>query len=129
MKPLRVYFAGITIVTLISGTSGLEGCGSKDTTPAAQQQATAATTPTQGTDQTAQQGQSTPAPSQSQEPAQAGAPTQGQQAQLPDVNLSAAGLDELLAPIALYPDPVLAIMLQPSVNPPEVMAGGNWLAQ
>jgi len=129
MKPLRVYFAGITIVTLISGTSGLEGCGSKDTTPAAQQQATAATTPTQGTDQTAQQGQSTPAPSQSQEPAQAGAPTQDQQAQLPDVNLSAAGLDELLAPIALYPDPVLAIMLQASVNPQEVMDGGNWLAQ
>ncbi len=32
-----------------------------------------------------------------------------------------------LAPIALYPDPVLAIMLQASVNPQEVMDGGNWL--
>jgi hypothetical protein len=46
---------------------------------------------------------------------------------LPEVNLTADGLDELLAPIALYPDPVLAIMLQASVSPQEVMDGGNWL--
>jgi Protein of unknown function (DUF3300). len=49
------------------------------------------------------------------------------QTQLPQVSLTADGLDELLAPIALYPDPVLAIMLQASVNPQEVMDGGNWL--
>ena len=47
---------------------------------------------------------------------------------LPDVNLSAAGLDELLAPIALYPDPVLAVMLETSKNPQEVMDAGNFLA-
>jgi hypothetical protein len=46
---------------------------------------------------------------------------------LPDVNLTPEGLDELLAPIALYPDPVLAIMLQASVDPQQVMDGGNWL--
>lgn len=47
--------------------------------------------------------------------------------QLPEVNLTADGLDELLAPIALYPDPVLAVMLQAAVDPQEVMDGGNWL--
>jgi Protein of unknown function (DUF3300) len=53
---------------------------------------------------------------------------QAQQMQLPEVNLTPDGLDELLAPIALYPDPVLAVMLQAAVNPQEVMDGGNWLA-
>jgi hypothetical protein len=47
---------------------------------------------------------------------------------LPAVSLTADGLDELLAPIALYPDPVLAVMLQAAVDPQEVMDGGNWLA-
>jgi Protein of unknown function (DUF3300) len=58
----------------------------------------------------------------------AGGEQQQQAVQLPAVNLTADGLDELLAPIALYPDPVLAVMLQASVNPQEVMDGGNWLA-
>jgi hypothetical protein len=49
-------------------------------------------------------------------------------AELPEVNLTADGLDELLAPVALYPDPVLAVLLQASVIPQEVMDGGNWLA-
>jgi hypothetical protein len=125
VKQLRVYFAWVTVVTLVSSTTGLEGCGSKDAAPAAQQQAAPAA---QTSDQGAQQGQPTPASSQQTE--QAGATTQNQQqAELPDVNLTAAGLDELLAPIALYPDPVLAIMLQASVNPQEVMDGGNWLVQ
>ncbi|MBV8069200.1 MAG: DUF3300 domain-containing protein [Acidobacteriaceae bacterium] len=59
------------------------------------------------------------------------APAQAEQqppAQLPAVNLSPEGLDELLAPIALYPDPVLAVVLQASVDPQQVMDGGNWLA-
>src|SRR5271169_4851034 len=50
-----------------------------------------------------------------------------QQVDLPDVNLTPAGLDELMAPIALYPDPVLAVMLQAAVDPQQVMDGGNWL--
>lgn len=53
--------------------------------------------------------------------------TPSQQAEVPEVNLTADGLDELLAPVALYPDPVLAVMLQASVDPQEVMDGGNWL--
>jgi hypothetical protein len=61
----------------------------------------------------------------SQQPADQGS---GQPAtQLPDVNLTPAGLDELLAPIALYPDPVLAVILQAAVDPQQVMDGGNWL--
>jgi hypothetical protein len=30
--------------------------------------------------------------------------------ELPEVDLTPQGLEELLAPVALYPDPVLAIM-------------------
>jgi hypothetical protein len=38
-------------------------------------------------------------------------------------------LDELLAPIALYPDPLIGQILAASTNPQEVMDGGNWLLQ
>jgi Protein of unknown function (DUF3300) len=36
-------------------------------------------------------------------------------------------LEDLLAPIALYPDPVLAQVLVASTNPQEVLDAGNWL--
>jgi hypothetical protein len=36
-------------------------------------------------------------------------------------------LEELLAPIALYPDPVLSQVLIASTNPQEVLDAGNWL--
>ncbi len=36
-------------------------------------------------------------------------------------------LEELTAPIALYPDPVLDQVLVASTNPQEVLDGGNWL--
>jgi hypothetical protein len=38
-------------------------------------------------------------------------------------------LEELLAPIALYPDQLLGQILAASVNSQEVMDGGNWLLQ
>jgi hypothetical protein len=38
-------------------------------------------------------------------------------------------LEELLAPVALYPDPVLSQMLIASTNPQEVLDAGNWLLQ
>ena len=38
-------------------------------------------------------------------------------------------LEQLLAPIALYPDPVLSQMLIASTNPQEVLDAGNWLLQ
>jgi hypothetical protein len=38
-------------------------------------------------------------------------------------------LEDLLAPIALYPDPVLSQMLIAATNPQEVLDAGNWLLQ
>ena len=40
-----------------------------------------------------------------------------------------AKLDELLAPIALYPDALLGQILAAAAYPQEVMDGGNWLVQ
>jgi len=59
-----------------------------------------------------------PAPAQAA-PAQAAAP----------VDTSPATLDHLLAPIALYPDPLLMQVLAASVNEQEVLDGGNWLLE
>lgn len=38
-------------------------------------------------------------------------------------------LDELLAPVALYPDVLLVQILSAATNPQEVLDGGNWLLQ
>ena len=40
---------------------------------------------------------------------------------------SPEALEELLAPVALYPDPVLSQLLIASTNPQEVLDAGNWL--
>jgi len=40
---------------------------------------------------------------------------------------TAEALEDLLAPIALYPDPVLSQVLIASTNPQEVLDAGNWL--
>lgn len=42
-------------------------------------------------------------------------------------NWNPEALDELTAPIALYPDPILAQVLSASTDPQEVMDAGNWL--
>jgi hypothetical protein len=112
MKHSRIYFAWLSTFSLLIGPIGLEGCGSKgnEGAPVVQQAAAAPAANQQAS------GQAPPAPDQ--------APP----IELPDVNLTPAGLDEILAPIALYPDPVLAVMLQASVDPQQVMDGGNWLA-
>jgi hypothetical protein len=116
MNRLRVCIAWLSAFLMLTANLGLEGCGAKEapaSTQAAQQQDASAST--QATQQANPSG-----------PPSANA-TNNAPAQLPEINLSADGLDELLAPIALYPDPVLAIMLQASVDPQEVMDGGNWL--
>jgi hypothetical protein len=111
MKFFKMCVSWMTSLLFLSGTLGTEGCGAKDALP----------TPT--VQQTLQQF------STGTEQDQVASADQAQQSvQLPEVNLTSDGLDELLAPIALYPDPVLAVMLQASVNPQEVMDGGNWLA-
>jgi Protein of unknown function (DUF3300) len=43
--------------------------------------------------------------------------------------LSAAQLDSLVAPIALYPDPILSQVLVASTYPLEIVAASRWLAQ
>ena len=104
MKRLQPYLSLLIVVALVASTSGLEGCSSKEKAPVVGAQA-----------------QQTSAPSGQP------APVNQAQMQLPELSLSPNGLDELLAPIALYPDPVLAVMLQAAVDPQEVMDGGNWL--
>jgi Protein of unknown function (DUF3300) len=120
MKRIQNYLSLLMSFLLLSGTSELLGCGTKEVTtaPVLQQQPTN----TSAQDPSAQQAPATPE-------AQVAESNQGQpRIQLPEVNLTADGLDELLAPVALYPDPVLAVLLQASVDPQEVMDGGNWLA-
>jgi hypothetical protein len=51
-------------------------------------------------------------------------PAQTDSAQAP---VSPEALDELLAPVALYPDALLAQVLASSTQPQEVLDGGNWL--
>jgi predicted small lipoprotein YifL len=74
-------------------------------------------------------------------PAQPAAPpaTAQQQGPPPDVTPVTAAevsktwtpeaLEELLAPVALYPDPVLSQVLIAATNPQEVLDAGNWLLQ
>ena len=119
MKLTQSCMSLLTSFLLLIATSGLEACGVKDQAAAPVVQQQSANPPVQdaGTQQ---------APAAAG--GQAAQADQGQPpAQLPEVNLTADGLDELLAPVALYPDPVLAVMLQAAVDPQEVMDGGNWL--
>jgi hypothetical protein len=57
---------------------------------------------------------------------QAAAPAQGAPVIPPAQQMS---VDDLVAPIALYPDQLLAQILTASTNPQEVLDGGNWLLQ
>jgi Protein of unknown function (DUF3300) len=63
-----------------------------------------------------------PSPPQSQ----AAAPAQSPPAIPPSQQLS---VDDLVAPIALYPDQLLAQILTAAINAQEVLDGGNWLLQ
>lgn len=70
-------------------------------------------------------------------PAATAAPPVAAPAQAPPVPAAAvtqaswtpAALEELLAPIALYPDQLLGQILAASINSQEVMDGGNWLLE
>lgn len=130
MKAFRIYLAWLSSVCLVFSPIGLEGCSSKDKGAAAAVQQTAARQQADPQAPAGAQNTSAPAASGSNPQGASQQQTAGQQqpVQLPDVDLSPAGLDELLAPIALYPDPVLAVILQASVDPRQVMDGGNWLA-
>ena len=121
MKQVQSSMSLLMAFLLLSGTMGSQGCGSKEAASGPSPQQQSPNTPMQDPP-SAQQAGSSPDGQTSQQ-------AQGQTpVQLPEVNLTADGLDELLAPVALYPDPVLAVLLQASVIPQEVMDGGNWLA-
>lgn len=123
MKRFQISLAWLSSFFLLSANIAWEGCSTKEASPAPVVRQSPA-------DAAVVQQASAASPARSAASSQNNAPSSDQapQVQLPEVNLTPAGLDELLGPIALYPDPVLAIMLQASVNPQEVMDGGNWLA-
>lgn len=79
----------------------MTGCGKKDETPAVAGSTTAAT------DQ---------------------APAIPPSSEIP-TSWTAEAMEELLAPIALYPDPILTQVLVAAGNPQEVLDAGNWLLQ
>jgi hypothetical protein len=125
MKYIRICLAWLSSLSLLSGLVVTEiGCAKgKAPAPVVQQDtAAAASAPTAAPQPAGDQAQ------QASDQTQLAA-AQPQQIELPDVNLTPQGLDELLAPVALYPDPVLAVMLQAATNPQELMDGGNWLVQ
>ena len=57
------------------------------------------------------------------------APQSLPQNQQADTQTTPLSVDDLVAPIALYPDQLLAQVLTASTNPQEVLDGGNWIIQ
>lgn len=103
---------GVTQATMMAVLLGMAGCGSEDTaTPAAAPPA--AVNPEQ------------PVPAAAPVDAAAAAQTLVRTA----TTWSPEAMEELLAPVALYPDVVLGQVLVSSTNPQEVLDAGNWLLQ
>jgi predicted small lipoprotein YifL len=107
MKSTSTSRRSLSIAITLALAASIAGCGSKEPPP----QATVATPPPAVVEQAA------PAPVVQQAVAQA--PT----------SWSAEALEDLLAPIALYPDPVLSQVLMASANPQEVLDAGNWILE
>ncbi|MFN5012012.1 MAG: DUF3300 domain-containing protein [Gammaproteobacteria bacterium] len=110
--------AGVAFIALLTACSG-----KKDETAAASAAAPAAEAPpVSATDTVAA---AAPAAVETAAPADASvaAPPAPPEAMTP------AALEELLAPIALYPDALLGPLLTAATHPQEVMDGGNYLLQ
>jgi hypothetical protein len=103
---------GVTLTTMIAMLVAMSGCGSKE--PAAPVAA-----PPVAVDATQ------PAPTTA--PADAAAASQTLAATA--TTWSPEAMEELLAPVALFPDVVLGQVLVSSTNPQEVLDAGNWLLQ
>ena len=70
----------------------------------------------------------TPAPAETAAPAAAATPAPAEAEQPPaDSTFTRADLEKLLAPIALYPDPLLAQMLPASAYPVQIVQAQRWL--
>jgi hypothetical protein len=108
MQPHAADLRSLAFCVVLGALTPLSGCGSKEP-PAQQAQAPAAPA-----DTVPVATQPAPAPLEASQVAQTWTPE---------------ALEELLAPIALYPDPVLSQMLIASTNPQEVLDAGNWLLQ
>ncbi|HKE96783.1 MAG TPA: DUF3300 domain-containing protein, partial [Povalibacter sp.] len=113
-EPIRRLASYVVAALWVLGAT-IAGCGSdKSTAPAA--------TPPAATNQTALPAAALPvagAAAAAAAPA-VPAPAVTQASWAPDA------LEELLAPIALYPDPLLSQILAASVNAQEVLDAGNW---
>ena len=110
----RVAGTGSVPVIVLAVVTGLGGC-------AAQQATGQTSTPAAPAAQS-----STP----SSAPKPASPPAQGQPAgQEQAVKVPADQLDSLVAPIALYPDPLLAQVLAASTYPLEIVQLQQWLAK
>ena len=72
---------------------------------------------------------STPLAAQDQQPASSGASQSQPQSSQQDAKLSSQQLDSLVAPIALYPDPLLSQMLVASTYPLEIVQLNQWLQE
>ena len=105
----------LSCVALVLATS-LSGCSERTNQPQTNTQSNAPATADQSGGQNSAQGSAPGA-------AQGGATTAAYQAQTPET------LDELVAPIALYPDQLLGQVLVTATNPQEVLDLGNWLLQ
>jgi hypothetical protein len=110
---IRLLLPSLVLVSAV----GLTACGSKGTNTPAAKQAESGPLPAQSLPQ------AEPATEQAQQLAAQPAPPASGSA------LEPAALDELLAPIALYSDALLAQVLAAAAYPQEVMDGGNWLLQ
>ena len=107
MKMTSTHRRSLSIAIAFALAASIAGCGSKEPPP----QATVAAPPPAVAEQ--------PAPAPVVQQAAAQAPT----------SWSAEALEDLLAPIALYPDPVLSQVLMASANPQEVLDAGNWILE
>ncbi len=96
----------LALVAVSGALLALSGCGSKEPPPAAQ----------------------VPAPAPAQD-ATAAAPAAPVTAAEVTRTWTPEAMEELLAPVALFPDPVLSQLLIASTNPQEVLDAGNWLLQ
>ena len=101
----------LAIAFTIAIVTASAGCGSRQPPPAASAPAEA--------------GSSTAAPATTPTPAAPPVPVTA--ADVAQASWTPEALEELLAPVALYPDPVLSQVLIASTNPQEVLDAGNWL--
>jgi hypothetical protein len=109
MGTARIASQGWLLAAGVSAALVLAGCGSKEPAP-----------PQAGPAPTVDQASAGAAPAADAAPA--AAPLAAT-----DQTWSPEALEALLAPVALYPDPVLSQVLMASTNPQEVLDAGNWL--